>query len=66
MTEVEPKAPRHAARDGLQLATAHVVRALLAQRKLDADGISVGWLSVTTDIPSATMTRLLSGRTRPF
>ena len=54
---------RQATRDGFQLTTAQVIRALLDRRKLDDGGTSVGWLSDTTGIPSATLTRLLAGTT---
>ncbi len=54
---------RQAARDGFQLATAKVVRALLAQREQLGEEASVSWLTDTTNIPSATMTRILAGRT---
>ena len=54
---------RQSARDGFQLATAQVIRALLAAREGAGQEATVTWLSQTTEIPSATMTRILAGRT---
>lgn len=62
-SDTETTDRRQSARDGFQLATSQVIRALLAAREHAGHEATVTWLSQTTEIPSATMTRILAGRT---